>query len=192
MKLRFIVLCVLLAFFTAACASPTDFASTTTAPYDGVNRIQEDKADLFNRSDMTNAQQADYIFEKIICAIEADDTLALRELFSTSTVNNIDSFDEDIKTLVDFFEGKMVSYKRYGPGSNESKEGTFRTKDVFASFDVTTDSAQYRIAIRFCAVDSQNAENIGVYSLYIIKAENSDTEVAYWGNDVWNPGINIE
>lgn len=192
MRLRFFLVCVLLVCFTTSCSLTTNITPIATSPYDVVESIPGEESDMFNRRYNTNGEQADDVFEQIIDAIEGDDTSALRELFSISTVAAIDNFDEDINALIDFYEGEMISYKRYGPGSHASKEGTSYTKDVFASFDVTTNLAKYRLAIRFCTIDSENSENLGVHSLYIIKAENSDMDFAYWGNDIWNIGINIE
>jgi len=116
----------------------------------------------------------------------------LRELFATSTINTVGSFDEDIDALLDFYEGEMISHKQHGPGSHAIKDVAYQRKEVFASYDISTNLEEYRLAIRFCTVDSENPENLGIYSLYIIKAEDSNMDYAYWGNDVWNLGINIE
>lgn len=40
--------------------------------------------------------------------------------------------------------------------------------------------------------DSADANNIGVYSLYVVRAEDSDIRFAYWGDGNWTPGINID
>lgn len=192
MRLRIFLVCVVLVFLMSACVPSTNVTHADTPPCYGPGIIKEGEADVFNRNFNTDSEQADYIFEQIINALENKDALALKALFSDSTVASIGNFEEDIHTLVNFYEGEMVFYKRYGPGSHAYKEGTTQAKDIFASFDITTNLTKYRLAIRFCAVDSEKPENIGLYSLYIIKAENSDLAFAYWGNDVWNVGINIE
>lgn len=98
----------------------------------------------------------------------------------------------NISSLFDFYDGEMISFKRYGPGSNSFKEGNIYSKEIFASYDVTTTKGVYRISILFCTVDTQTPGNVGILSLYIIRAENSDTDHAYWGDDSRSPGINIE
>ena len=192
MRLRVFLICIVLALLTSACSPPMTSSSGDASKFDNLGIFARRQSNIFTRRYSTDSKQADYIFEQIINAIESDDASALKELFATSTVSYIGSFEEDIHLLMDFYEGEMISYKRFGPGTHTIKEGSFQRKEVFASFDVTTNVADYRFAIRFCTVDSENSGEIGVYSLYIIKAASSKLSSAYWGNDVWNEGINIE
>ena len=50
----------------------------------------------------------------------------------------------------------------------------------------------YRIAIQSFTVDTANPNNVGIWSLYIIKAEDDeDPYSAYRGDGKYTPGIHI-
>ena len=169
-----LIICSLLLASLTACAS-------SLLEDDGVNR-------LYN----TDNKQADQLFEQIIETLENSDASLLKELFSPNATISAQNIDEEIKALLDFYDGQMTEYQRYGPASYASKNGSAIVKELIVSYDVTTTIGMYRIAFKFCTHDSLTPANIGLLSIYIIKAEDSDMNFAYWGGDKWNPGITIE
>lgn len=164
----------------------------SSSSYASDEQIEEWESEMFDRFYSTDGEQANLMFEKIISCIEEQDSTAMKKLFSLNTIDTVANIDEGIKVLFDFYEGEMASYKLWGPASYSSKEYNVYTKRLDASFDVYTTVGVYRIAIRFCTIDSQTPENLGLISLYIIKAEDSNMEYTYWGGDIFNPGITIE
>lgn len=154
--------------------------------------VTECENDMFNRRYNTNSEQADAVFQSIVSSIEGRDAPALKALFSEYATSACKNMDEQIMCLFDFYEGEMLSFSRYGPGSHSAKEENVYVKEIFASYDVQTTSGEYRIAVKFCTIDASNPENIGLRSIYIIKGEDSNPDYAYWGGDSWDPGINIE
>lgn len=184
MKKCMVIFSIILCTILSSCTLPG-----LTSPTSPTNHLEED---IFNRFYDNDGEQADLLFEQIIQSLENHDAQALKDLFSLSTCTAVENIEDDISKLLKYYNGEMVSFKRYGPGSEATKEGTSKRKEIFASYDVTTTEAEYRIAFRFCTVDSDNSDNIGLYSFYIIEAENSDRNFAYWGNDEWIVGINIE
>ena len=45
--------------------------------------------------------------------------------------------------------------------------------------------------MNFCAEDNYDDGNLGLYSIYIIRFEDTDTKYTYWGDGNWTPGINV-
>ena len=86
----------------------------------------------------------------------------------------------------------MKGYEDKGSSEYLSRQPGFRTKTVRASYDITTSSDIYRIALQFCSIDTTDQGNLGCNSLYITKLGNSDMAYSYWGNWEWEPGIVIE
>ena len=65
-------------------------------------------------------------------------------------------------------------------------------KSYDMTYDFNTNICKYRLAIKWCAQDTSNADNVGIWSLYIIRAEDDITpNHAYWGDCLWTNGINI-
>lgn len=154
---------------------------------------------LFNRFYNTSATEAEAMLETLLAAIESGEAQTVKNLFSKHVQETAPNLNENISELFEFYKGEMISFVRYGPGSSASKEGQSYQQEIFCSFDVATTTSVYRIAFLFCTVDTEsldNVDNVGLTSVYIIRAEDSDMDKAYWGinneNDIWKPGINIE
>lgn len=186
MKQMLIIMCILIAVTLTACL-PSVFQTG-----DDTSHTSDSEKELFNRFYSTNGEQADALFAQIIAAIESQDSETMKAFFAAYVIDTAEDIENDISSLFDFYEGEMTTYKRSGPGSHTSKEGGEYTKEIFASYDVTTTTGVYRIAINFCTAYSENADRVGLTSMYIIKAEDSDMNFAYWGDDVWDTGIVIE
>ena len=188
MKWKVLTLFLALSFVLTACSPLNALFSTDNEDA----QITQWEDEIFNRFYNTDGEQADNVVERIATSLDNKDSAALIHLFSARTVGSCENIDKDISQLFDFYDGEMVEYKRYGPGSSGSKDNGQYTKEIFATYDVTTTAGVYRIAIEFCTIHSLEPDKIGLTSLYIIKAEDSDMDFAYWGNEAWGAGIVID
>ena len=141
----------------------------------------------------SDASIANERFEQILDACQKQDATALKEMFSEKAISEAANFDDSITALFDFFQGEVVTYENFGGGLKVDKEkhrdgGSL--KWMSSTYDVETSVRKYRFAFREFTIDTVDPKNVGVYSLYIIKAEDSKTEFAYWGGH--EPGIIIE
>ena len=51
---------------------------------------------------------------------------------------------------------------------------------------------KYRFAMEYMLLDTADADNVGIRSLYIIRlADDTDPQFAYRGDEKYTPGINI-
>lgn len=151
---------------------------------------------MFGKLFRSDKEIANESFEKILNAIQNQDNSALKNLFSKKSVAASYDFDGSMTALFNFFKGQMLSYNDWG-GPNTSDgmndDGTGRNwKSIQSTFDVETKEGNYRFAIKTFIKDTADSDNVGIHSLYIIKAENSDIQFAYWGDGKWTPGIVIE
>lgn len=151
---------------------------------------------MFGKIFRSDREIANESFEKIIRAIESRDKNALTNLFSERSIADSDDFDGSITALFDYYKGEMTSYNDWGgPNTNDgiNDDGTGRNwKNIQSTYDVETNGGIYRFAIKTFLKDSADANNIGVYSLYVMRVEDSDIRFAYWGDGNWTPGINID
>lgn len=192
MKWTLLLLFIALSIELTACSLSGSQLDALSSDNSEDTHIEEWENEIFNRYNSTDGVQCDSVFAWIIEALENEDHAALADLFSAYAVGSCEDIDRDISLLFNFFDGEMVEYKRYGPGSSGSKDNGQYTKVIFATYDVTTTSGIYRIAIEFCTIHSLEPDKIGLTSLYIIKAENSNVDVAYWGKESWGAGIVID
>lgn len=79
-----------------------------------------------------------------------------------------------------------------GPGVSDEIENGDRKKSMDLSCDVVTNVREYRFLFLDITVDDYNPDNVGIWSLYVIKKEDdTDPQMGYGGDGKYTPGINI-
>jgi len=179
-KIGITILSVILAFVIAGCA-----------PAEVVSPLLRDSNDI-----------AFEVFEKVILAIEEKDKEGLKNLFSKQAIADSDNLDEEINSLFEFYKGKMNSNYAWGEVGTGEKDENGRWKWIQPSYDIETTEEEYKILFKYYLFDTSNEDNVGIYSLYIIKAEDffnvefepetSRFNMAYGGDIEKSPGITIE
>ena len=149
--------------------------------------------DLFKKNERETANER---FEALIGAIQNQDRVALKAFFSEKSLKESQNIEETITALFDYFRGDMLSYNDWGSlgsigGMNEDGTGRY-WKCLYATYDVETTQDKYRFAMEYMLLDTADADNVGIRSLYIIRlADDTDPQFAYRGDEKYTPGINI-
>lgn len=144
------------------------------------------------RSMYNDREAANAVFDQLLAALESRDEAAVRALFSkTATADG--QFEVNLAALMEFYQGELVSYDDWGgPTVSEGRDSTREYKCLEPTYDVVTSEQEYRFAFRVYTKDTGNPDNVGIYCLYVIKAEEDPSESAYWGADNDALGIVIE
>ena len=132
--------------------------------------------------------------DKILDALQRRDEEDIKAMFSVNAVERIDDFDKSVEELFEYVQGNVISYEDPCGGLEEQEETNDGHKKVerYWTYDVKTSMDQYRIAFYEISHDTKNTQNVGIWSLYIIKLENdTDPEFAYRGDGKYTPGIHI-
>jgi hypothetical protein len=130
--------------------------------------------------------------EQLISDIQNEDRDAIKALFSSNKLAEIDNFYESIDELLAYFEGDYVSHVGGGPATLGGKDGSFVYKYHLMSNDITTTVRVYHIALIWCVTDTADAGNVGIWSLYILDNEDAPIDastISYWGDEDYVPGI---
>lgn len=130
--------------------------------------------------------------DAVLSALQEEDSDALKALFSNHTRSSVDDFDRVVEDLFVYYQGAVVSVHDWGMQTSKEREGDMTKKDLYLSYDVTTEDQIYRLAIHYCATNDYAPEQEGICSLYIIKmVEDTDPQYAYRGDHAYIPGIHI-
>lgn len=130
---------------------------------------------------------------QIIAAIQQYDHAKFEALFSPAAQNEDDILDQEIVALFEFIQGEIVCFSNVSVISDYTKNHDARTTTMKTSFHIETSTNIYYMAFKECVVDTQNPQNIGISSLYIVDAAVWDSEYVYGGADrQWMPGIHID
>ena len=155
--------------------------------------IKSSVNDRFDSVTSSNADLSDAMLQQLTAAISEKDEQTLYQMFSPNAISSSEGFDENVAALMEFWEGNVVSNKRYGPRMSAKKDGRLYRKEIYVAYDVNTDKESYRLAFWFCVADSWDAGNIGIMSLYITKNDDPNPDRAYRNDGVeWIYGVNIE
>lgn len=132
-------------------------------------------------------------FEEVLTAIQTEDKKMLISLFSEETRENVENLEQAAEELFKYFNGDVEEYDDRGTLlTDDSKDYGKVSKEIDGTFDVKTTECEYRFTIKYISIDELNANNIGIQSLYIIKADDDTNKInAYWGDHKYTSGINI-
>lgn len=120
-------------------------------------------------------EKADTRLELVLDAIKSNDKESLKSMFSKQALNEAKDFDGSIDYLFEFFQGKDISWERNGLSVYETINYGHKTMQLYSTYYVNTDIQEYIFDLIECIVDSDNLENIGLYTLRVIKAEDEET-----------------
>lgn len=138
-----------------------------------------------SRTGMLNKDNDDAIaqaqLEAVIEALENQDKDALKSLFSEQALDEANDFDGSVDELFDFSQGQVESWEKLdGPTVYESNHHGHKTKEVSSYYYVNTDKQKYFFLLRDHPVDTDHPDNVGLYTLLVVKAE--DEEKIYDGD----------
>lgn len=137
------------------------------------------------RTEMLNRdgddKKADVRLEQILGVIKNKDKDALKAMFSKQALDEADDIDGRMDYLLNFFQGEVVSWKQNGgPIVDEANNSGNKTKESKSFFNVDTDKQKYLFFLLDCTVDKDHPDNVGLYSLRVIKTEDKETQFGYW------------
>ena len=144
------------------------------------------RADDLN--DSNDFSEADNRIEQILDLIQNEDKEGMKDIFSQQVIDEVEDLETDIDYIVEFFHGDVSSWEDAGVSVGESKEQDNKNKQVRSFYNVETDKESYIVFILEITEDTKTPDNIGVYTLRIIRAEDEDTQFTYW-QDMAIPGI---
>ena len=138
-----------------------------------------------------NGEIAEKAFNQLIEAIETKKKTSIKKLFAKNAINAEENFEDEILKLLDFYEGKNISFtEEVVSATYEMDKGKFK-KELLCSYTVETNKQKYHIEFKLCPIDDFDADNIGILSFYIINSKNWHGNYVYHGDGNYTPGINI-
>lgn len=135
-----------------------------------------------------DSQKADARLEQVIKAIENHDKDALKAMFSKQALDEAEDLDGRMDYLFEFVQGNIKSWEREAGGVDVSKSSGHKEKKSRYWFTVKTDKEDYLFFILEYPEDTEHPENVGLYMLQVIKAEDEDTQFD-GGQDILCAGI---
>ena len=136
--------------------------------------------------------KADARLEQIIEAIKNEDKDSLKKMFSQQAQDKADDLDGSMDSLFEFVQGDIQSWDTIVHGAtNESINDGSRIKGSNSWYYITTEKQKYLLFFVECTVDTDHPENVGLYIIQVMKAEDKDTYFHGGGPSTLPAGIDI-
>lgn len=134
---------------------------------------------MLNKED--EGKTADARFEQVVEAIKDQDKEALKSIFSEEALDETKDIDGGIDYLLGFIQGDIKSWEniKWSSGDN-ADSGNSVIKEIRSWYKVSTDKNEYLFFLLDYSKDTENPDNVGLYTLRAIKAVDKDTQFIYW------------
>lgn len=163
---RLCFLSIIILFFLTACSTTEGHT-----PMDNDNQI------------------ADKRIEQLLDAIKDKDKETICSMFSKQALDESENLDESIEYLFSFFQGEVISWEKdSGPIVDEITENGKQIKELKTWYNVKTSNQKYIIFMIDYPVNTNEPDNVGLYTLRVVKEEDKETQLGYW-QDMKSPGI---
>jgi len=124
-----------------------------------------------------DAGKADIRLKQIIESIKSKDKDSLKTIFSKQALNEAEDLNGRTDYLFNFVQGNIESWETIVHGAtNESNDHGSRIKKSSSWYYVNTDKQKYLFFFWECTIDTDHPENVGIYMLQVIKAEDKVTQ----------------
>lgn len=180
--LPLIILLIILVVALSAC---------TIRNGDGADQPPRFFDSITNRPFMSMRKQTDALITELLSYMENQDQAAFLAQFAPNIISDPDMLEQQCADLFQFFSGTVESQTWKGAQNSASKKLDEYHSETKVYYDIVTTEDHYRIAMNFCAEDNYDDGNLGLYSFYIIRFENTDPSHSYGGDSNWVPGINV-
>ncbi len=133
------------------------------------------RAQMLNKDN--NEVRADARLEQTIKAIENKDKNSLKMIFSKQALNEAQNIDGGMDYLFNLVQGNIESWEPVVRGATtDSIDHGSRIKKSSSWYYVNTDNQKYLFFFLEYIIDSDHPDNVGVYMLQVIKAEDKETQ----------------
>lgn len=133
------------------------------------------RVEMLNRDN--DGEKADARLEQTIEAIKGKDKDSLKMMFSEQALNEAEDLDERTEYLFDFVQGDIESWETIVHGATtESIDHSSEIKKSSSWYYVNTDEQKYLFFFLEYITDTDYPENVGLYMLQVIKAEDKDAQ----------------
>ena len=130
--------------------------------------------------------------EQLIDTIEAENHEEAINVFSQTAIASQPDLDSQIDELFNFWSGELVSFEELLRSPQETWDRGIHIKDEYVAYSIKTTTEQYSIMIKCCTLHTGDSSAVGIYAIHLIRTEDAEPNVIYWGDKNWLPGILIE
>ena len=139
---------------------------------------------------MNEGTIADKCMGQVVDAINAQDTDALKTLFSKQALEENDRMYEQIQTLLYLFKTPVVSWEQDHWYASESSSAGKRTQEIRSWYVLKTETETYLFMMIDVTRNDAEPDSMGLYALCVFNEKDTKACNAAW-NQTYSPGIHI-
>lgn len=139
---------------------------------------------------MNDGTIADKRMGQVVDAINAQDTDALKTLFSKQALETDDRMDEQIQTLLHLFKMPVTLWEQDHWYTSESSSAGKRTQEIRSWYVLKTETETYLFMMIDVTRNDAEPDSMGLYALCVFNEKDTKACNAAW-NQTYSPGIHI-
>ena len=144
----------------------------------GFEQVVEDIENKVNNKG--KVVQSDACFEQVVKAIQHKDKKALMSIFSKQALEQATDMDDSIEYVFALIDGDIKSWENEKWSSGDSTNNGNVVKTIRSWYTVTTDKDEYLFFMLEYVKDTGQPDNVGLYALRAIKAEDRKSQFGSW------------
>jgi len=155
-----------------------------------------DRGEQLTKIRGSEQEMSDQIMQEIAEALDAGDADALKDVFSKPALKEAEDLNQQIADLMDFYQGKMVSYEGDASSSTSNHYGD-KITEFTGYYQLITTEETYRVGYDHKPVDDENPEEIGLRRLELVTEDVYQEQVEDHGYYDWeyyenSPGVYMQ
>lgn len=103
----------------------------------------------------------------LINYMENNDKESIKNMFAPNIIEQVDTLDEQIEDLCEYWQGNFVSLSAGGVGGTGLREYGTIIDIVYSSYEIKTTENNYLIATYWYRRDNTDENNVGIWYLWV-------------------------
>lgn len=148
---------------------------------------------IFPPADEPAESTPDALLSELLNAVKSNDAAAGCSLFAEAARRELGDMTQEVTDLMEYLQGNDFLFEcTAGPTGREDRENGEYRKTETTGYEIFSEAQTYRLAMRSVTVDTAQPENVGIWSLSVIRAdEDPSPEYSYVGDATYRTGIFI-
>ena len=151
---------------------------------------------LKNRGILEDDRNTTVMIEKYLKAAQDEDIDMMMRMFAPAAIAEIgqEKLRLMLASFIEYYDGEYLTITElFGATTDENRYDGKKSKEMRVPIEIETSTMEYRMAVKMVLYNEWNADNVGLWSIYIIdRSKDTDDDQPYRGDLEYRTGIYID
>ena len=151
---------------------------------------------LKNRGILEDDRNTTVMIEKYLKAAQDENIDIMMRMFAPAAIAEIgqEKLRLMLASFIEYYDGEYLTITElFGATTDENRYDGKKSKEMRVPIEIETSTMEYRMAVKMVLYNEWNADNVGLWSIYIIdRSKDTDDDQPYRGDLEYRTGIYID